>query len=129
MRPSKSGTLEFDYDKDHAVVHYRKPTMKGLREIAALYETDDEDEAVGLDLLKLVCDRYLLSWNVEDDDGNAVPLTFDNMLDMPGDFVFMVLQAWTNAAMGDATPLDLNSIDLSNLSLGSGSLQKLLDTG
>lgn len=43
----------------------------------------------------------LESWNVEDDDGTAVPADLDGLMSQDSRFISAVLQAWT-AALGGA---------------------------
>lgn len=49
---------------------------------------------------------YLVSWNVEDEDGQPVPCTPDSFVDMDPLFVREVLDQWAAAIAGVAAPLD-----------------------
>lgn len=120
MRPQRQGNIEFEYEGDQVQIRYRKPTMRQLRELAELEEGSKDESELGEAVLQVVCEKYLVNWNVEDEEGNVVAVNFENMMDMPGDFVMKVMEGWAEAAAGIPIPLDLNSIDLSSLNLGRG---------
>lgn len=65
---------------------------------------DGRDEAV-IAILQLMADR-LVEWNVEDDDGQPVPTTFDGVRSLDLDFNWAIIDAWQDAVAGVAAPLD-----------------------
>lgn len=51
-------------------------------------------------------DRALRSWNLEDEDGTPVPPTLDGLLSQEFDFVFEIIDAWTDTVAGVSDPLE-----------------------
>jgi hypothetical protein len=49
--------------------------------------------------------EQLRSWNLEDDDGNPIPATLDGLLSQEFDFVFEIIDGWTDIMIGVSTPL------------------------
>jgi hypothetical protein len=49
---------------------------------------------------------YLVSWNLEDEDGKAIPCTPEEFLAQDPRFVREVLDQWAEAIAGVAAPLD-----------------------
>ncbi|MET8864675.1 hypothetical protein ABZW11_17195 [Nonomuraea sp. NPDC004580] len=49
---------------------------------------------------------YLVSWNVEDEDGQAVPCTPDEFVAMDPAFAREILDQWAEAIAGVAAPLE-----------------------
>jgi hypothetical protein len=64
-----------------------------------------EGRAEFLDLLREF-GAYLVSWNVQDEDGKAVPCTPDEFVAMDPKFVREVLDQWAEAIAGVAVPLE-----------------------
>lgn len=65
---------------------------------------DGSEEAIR-SILELMADR-LIEWNVEDDDGQPVPPTFDGVRTLDLDFNWKIIDAWQNAVAGVPAPLD-----------------------
>jgi len=53
--------------------------------------------------------KYLVSWNLEDDDDQPVPATLDGLLDQDMDFVFQIIDAWLDSVGEVAGPLGQSS--------------------
>lgn len=68
---------------------------------------DGGDGAI-VTMLKLMADQ-LVEWNVEDDDNQPVPTTFEGVRSLDIDFNWAVIDAWQNAAAGVPAPLDSDS--------------------
>ena len=51
----------------------------------------------------------LLSWNLEDDDDQPVPITVDAFLAQDIDFIKDIIHAWTEAIAGVSVPLEGSS--------------------
>ncbi|MCZ4509948.1 hypothetical protein O3Q52_17435 [Streptomyces sp. ActVer] len=71
---------------------------------------DDGDDAAILGMLQLMADQ-LLEWNVEDDDGQPVPATFEGIRTQELAFNWAIIDAWQNAVAGVSAPLDGESTD------------------
>ena len=69
----------------------------------------DGGDAAIVAMLQLMADQ-LIEWNVEDDDGQPVPTTFEGVRSLDIDFNWAIIDAWQNAAAGVKTPLDEPSI-------------------
>ena len=124
MKPSKNGTMTFNYDGQEAVIFYRKPSMSALGQMLEEFQGAESDDAAGMIFLERVCERFMISWNVEDDEGNSIPLTFEHMMNMPSDYVLEVIKKWAEVAAGAPLPLDMNSTDLLNSSWASRSFPR-----
>lgn len=70
----------------------------------------DGGDAAIVTMLKLMADQ-LVEWNVEDDDNQPVPTTFEGVRSLDIDFNWAVIDAWQNAAAGVKAPLDGPSTD------------------
>ncbi len=51
-------------------------------------------------------DEILISWNLQDSDGNPVPATADGFCSQPPAFASAVLSHWKDAVTGLTTPLE-----------------------
>ena len=118
MKLARNGTMVFMYETEEAVISYRKPSMKGLQELADVFRDAKTEEEAGLMVLEAVISKYFVSWNLEDEEGNTLPVNYINLMEMPSDFVHKVMECWAEAAAGMPLPFDMNSTDLSSLSLG-----------
>lgn len=66
---------------------------------------EDGGDAAIRAMLKLMADQ-LVEWNVEDDDDQPVPMTFEGVCSLDLDFNWAVINAWQTAIAGVAAPLD-----------------------
>lgn len=88
----------------------RRVRLREFMEIAdlAMLGGDDvpiREQARGVGAL---CDRLaevLVSWNLEDEDGQAVPCTADALVDQDMAFVLALCTAWMDAIGGVPAPL------------------------
>lgn len=69
--------------------------------------TDGGDSAI-VAMLQLMAEQ-LVEWNVEDDEGQPVPTTFEGVRSLDIDFNWAVIDAWQTAAAGVKDPLDNDS--------------------
>lgn len=53
--------------------------------------------------------KALVSWNLEDEDGNPVPTTLDGILSQDQDLIMKVIEAWSTAVAGVSPPLNQQS--------------------
>lgn len=77
-----------------------------------LFAAKTEAEAGGEanDLLEMMAHR-LVSWNVEDDDDQPVPATYDGIKTQDLDLNLAIVNAWTTAMAGVSAPLEPSSTD------------------
>ncbi|BBC35294.1 hypothetical protein SGFS_065880 [Streptomyces graminofaciens] len=68
---------------------------------------DGGDSAI-VAMLQLMAEQ-LVEWNVEDDEGQPVPTTFEGVRSLDIDFNWAVIDAWQNAAAGVPAPLESGS--------------------
>lgn len=69
---------------------------------------DDGGEEAISSMLQLMADR-LVSWNVEDDEGQPVPADMDGIRQQELAFNMAVISAWQDAVGGVPGPLDAGS--------------------
>lgn len=55
--------------------------------------------------------KVLVSWNLEDEDGEPVPTTYEGLMSYDFQFVLAVVLGWMQAVAGVPTPLDRPSRD------------------
>lgn len=97
-------TLEFeDEEYEGLEVRIRGLNTGQVMDIEAA-RADGGDTAI-VAMLQLMADR-LINWNVEDEDGNPVPTTFDGVRSLDVDFNWAIIDAWQNAVAGVRAPLD-----------------------
>lgn len=68
---------------------------------------DGGDSAI-VAMLQLMAEQ-LVEWNVEDDEGQPVPTTFEGVRSLDPDFNWAIIDAWQTAAAGVKAPLDSDS--------------------
>lgn len=106
------------YDLDFS--DHPDPDMHGLR---VKLRAVDTGQALGLDAameeggdggimatLKILA-AQLIEWNVEDDQGQPVPVGLDAVLAQELDFNMTIVNAWREAIAGVSAPLDSDSPD------------------
>jgi hypothetical protein len=85
----------------------RSVSVEGLLAIAAAAdEIDEVSPAKGkvLDLLGRFA-RVIVSWNVEDDDGQPVPVTVEALLDQDFGFLMTMITMWISSVSQAPPPL------------------------
>ena len=68
---------------------------------------DGGDSAI-VAMLQLMAEQ-LVEWNVEDDEGQPVPTTFEGVRSLDIEFNWAIIDAWQTAAAGVKAPLDSDS--------------------
>ena len=74
--------------KDAADVELDPEQMRAMRELFAGFS------------------KALVSWNIEDDDGTAVPATLEGLLGQDFQMVMTIVMTWLDVIGGIAAPLD-----------------------
>lgn len=70
----------------------------------------DEAQAARLEVMQMLVGA-LLSWNVDDKQGNPVPLTVEGLTGRGRHFNAQLMDAWTDALVGISAPLPQTSTD------------------
>ena len=98
--PKRELELTFEgTDYDGAVVRCRLDIP--LARVLELQRTDDDVASI----YALFGDEFLVSWNLEDDNGDPIPATGAGMLAQPPMFCAAVLQAWQEQVTKAPAPL------------------------
>lgn len=123
--------------------------MAGGRVLQWKAEVDatDREEMIGLAVQQLA--KVIISWDLEEDDGEPIPITEENISDLEMDQIMCLYEAWLTSVIGvgqslgkdsgsgrrlpegSTTPRDSASPDLLNLltqSSSSGYSNDLMDT-
>lgn len=83
-------------------------TLLRLQEMADRGEEIAKDKAAFREVVEILAGA-MLSWNLEDDFDQPVPVTVEGILAQDVDFVIAVIRAWTKAISGVADPLGAGS--------------------
>lgn len=111
-RPPKIYKLRFvDEEFDGLEVRAKSISTKILMEISSFGDlrgkVDPNTAGPELERMFEVFSKSLVSWNLEDDDGNPVPPTVDGILEQDIDFMLEIISAWMEAIAG--VPEDLKA--------------------
>ena len=66
-------------DGDHFVLHAELPTRAGISAITALAQVGESGDAAAALIDSLLKNGGIAEWNLVDDDGNALPISADNV--------------------------------------------------
>lgn len=104
-KPNSTATLKFsDGDYEGAEVVCRAGGVP-LGTYFQMRAGMDSEEQVR-DVFQLFGDTILISWNVEDQDGNPRPPNGQSLLAEDSDFVMAIISAWLSSQVGVSAPLD-----------------------
>jgi hypothetical protein len=104
---------------------FADPDMNGLEvymnsvPVGVMLQIDDLSSSINVsdsgstsgkfrELLEIVASA-LVSWNIEGDDGTAVPADFDGLSTLETQFVMEIIAAWSQAVAGVTGPLEKGS--------------------
>lgn len=110
-RPAKVYRLVFkDDDMEGLEVRAKSVPLGGFLDLLGLANIRsvrgiDPSKVKDVDKLFAAFAKALVSWNVEDDDGNPVPANLGGLMSLDMDFVFAVVLAWMDAIAGVPGPL------------------------
>lgn len=76
----------------------------GMADLDLTRDSGPEAQAALDDMLRLFADK-LIGWNLDDDQGDEVPATFEGVRAQDLDFVLELVDAWMTAAAGVDSPL------------------------
>jgi hypothetical protein len=104
---------------------FADPDMNGLEvymnsvPVGVMLQIDDLSSSINVsdsgstsgkfrELLEIVASA-LVSWNIEEEDGTAVPADFDGLSTLETQFVMEIIAAWSQAVAGVTGPLEKGS--------------------
>lgn len=108
----RTAVLEFPEDSDFYGAEIRcrlDITTEAFFELDRLKaEADGEDDGARVRrMFEFFVDNIALDWNLEDEDGVAIPLTAEAFLkELPPALALRIIPLWKDAAMGREDPLD-----------------------
>lgn len=108
-RNRKLYKLVFDQDTDYPGLEVVVGTvsMGQLITMRTGKKNDDGKDGV-LASVELLADR-MISWNLEDEEGQPVPTTLEAILSEDDDMVLNIISRWTDAISGVKAPLQQSS--------------------
>lgn len=109
--------LEFDPEKfpeyEGAEVHCRLDIdTEAFLELERLQSAITDDAANGEKvraMLGFFADNIVESWNLEDENGDPLPITLDTLMAMPPKLTLNLIPLWKAAAVGIDAPLEAPS--------------------
>lgn len=114
----KARLFNLAFAPDHPLhgleVTARSVSMRDLlavMELASLAGASLRDQAVGVGRLTEKLAELIVSWNLEDEDGNPVPATAEGVQGQDMDFVLALCESWIDAVAGVPAPLPQPSED------------------
>ena len=110
--PSRHAVITFDEGTTYAGAEVRcllRANVHEALEIARLSESTDDTDREGA--TRFFAERFVQSWNLEDEAGVPIPYTVETFLDQPIDFVMAIIRKWSDGIASVAPPLDEPSND------------------
>lgn len=96
-----------DPDLNGLEVRARSVPLKKFLDLISLSEVDTGKASTRESVenaIRMFAD-VLISWNVEDADGNPVPATLDGLYSQDFEFVVQIIKAWQDSISGVSDPL------------------------
>lgn len=93
-------------DEDGLIVRMKSIRFGKLRRLIALTDDDEADDVAITEIVQLMAES-LVSWNLEDEEGNPVPANEEGLCDQDLDFIMKIVDAWTDRLTGSDGPNDL----------------------
>lgn len=102
-RQPKVYRLVFD-EHPGLIVRARSASVAMVLEVTEL-QNATLDQVVAEQLFRLFA-AQLLSWNLETEEGEQVPATYEGLVTEEWEFVLMIIMSWMEAVTGVSAPLD-----------------------
>lgn len=117
--PERTARMTFEgTDYDGAEIQVRlSVTFSQFLSLRQTAENDDQEN-----MARLFGDLVLMTWNLEDVDGNPLPATGEGMMDIPLPLTNLVLQHWVEEVTRVSGPLAEPSSDINTLAGASTAL-------
>ncbi len=106
--------MGFTPKRKHYRLKFEDPDLDGLevlmssatlKDLLAIQSLDLSNSEASMTPVLEVLSRAIISWNVEDEEGNAVPTTVEGIESQELPFVMDLITAWTQAVSSVAPPL------------------------
>jgi len=88
--------FEGDEEFDGLEIMAKSMPLREFMEIGDLQKAAQDDPDAQRDIIKRLAD-VIVSWNLEDDEGKAVPVSYDSLTSYDFPFVLTIFYAWMNA--------------------------------
>lgn len=86
-----------DPDMEGLIVRAKSTSVRQFLEIQAMADATEADGAKGMKTLFAAFAGVLVSWNLEDENGQELPTTAETLLDQEFGFVMQIVMAWIEA--------------------------------
>jgi hypothetical protein len=103
FRLNRTYALRWDGDLAGLEVDIRSTSVATMREVRAMRVSENEEG-----LSKILVD-HIARWNFEDESGEILPVTVENLLSQEPVVLGAIAREWYLAASGVSAPLDLGS--------------------
>lgn len=111
--------LEFDDEKYAGmIIKVHGFTVREGIDIEAMLGADKEGKERLEQWLRTFAER-IVDWNLEDENGEKLPISYDTLQDMDFDFVLPMFHGWRRAVMDVSVPLEQESSNGDTSGLGS----------
>lgn len=98
-----------DEDYEGLEIVARAPTVREALEAEKLSKIGDEPTAKDLEKIFAYVAKFILRWNIEDDEGKTMPINAASFIDFPTDFAWAIVAGFTEGSSGVPAPLDSSS--------------------
>jgi hypothetical protein len=120
FRLDRTYALRWDEgDLEGLEIDIRSTSVATMREVRELRLSHDEDR-----LAAILVDR-IARWNLEDSEGETLPISVESLLSQEGVLLAEIARQWYLAATGVSAPLDLGSISTATSAEGSIPMEPL----
>ena len=97
----RTARLVFSNDYEGAEVVVRLDVPVGVFiEIQDMVANNDQ-----LHVFEVFGEKFLEEWNIQDDDGQAIPATSDGIQAIPLDFANLIIEQWVEVCTNPSAPL------------------------
>lgn len=113
-KPAKVYKIEYAEGHELAglVVRVRGVSLGQFMRLSELVELDEAETSKQIEQVTELCENFataIVSWNLEDEDGNEVPATLEGVKSQEFDFVFQLIMRWMGAMGEISAPLPVSS--------------------
>lgn len=102
-------TLEFDGDFKGLVVRLKSIKIGEMRRMLRLIDAEEDNTVEVLDNMVALIGKGLVSWNLEDEEGNPVEPNQDAVDELEFDLLKVILDEWLDQVSGPSEDLGKDS--------------------
>lgn len=96
-RKKKTHRLDFkDYEDFKGLEVHVKPLSVGQVLTLGRLATKDDQTEEELETIFRILSQGLVDWNLEDDDGNEIPPTYESVLELDQEMASTIIEAWVS---------------------------------